>query len=89
MHFDEVPQAADAIVGEGRDAILAYAIDPDHTILWLHFAGELVEPALILAEFLGDESDGPDGMDLIALHQAAISIVLAWRRAFHFQGSNS
>ena len=67
------------------DAFVAFAINPDQTVIWSHSGGDVPEPVFILAQFAGDDGDSFDAVDLVELHQAVISITSAFRNAFHVQ----
>jgi hypothetical protein len=49
----------------------------DHAVLGLHFEGDVVEPAGVCAEFLGDAVYGPDVRDLIDVHGQAAKAGMA------------
>jgi hypothetical protein len=84
---DEVAEAFDAELGEGHDAVFVVeAVDPDQAVLRLHFGRDICEPVLVFTEFLGDERDGPHGMDLVDVHRQA-AIAASLERQFH--GSSS
>jgi hypothetical protein len=51
-------QALDAILGEGRDAILTDAIDAQAAVFGEHIDREFVQPVFILAERFGYVADG-------------------------------
>ena len=42
----------DAEVGERHDAVFSDAVDPEQAILGVHFAGDVPQPVLVLAEVL-------------------------------------
>lgn len=44
MDFDELDEIFDAEVGEGHDAVIADAVDPEDAVLRFHFIGDVVEP---------------------------------------------
>ena len=54
MDFDQLDEAVDALVGEGQDAVVVEAVDPDHAVLWLHFDGDVEQEVDVLAEVFGD-----------------------------------
>ena len=43
MDLDQVDEAVDAVVGEGHDAFVAEAENPDEAVLGLHFDGDVEE----------------------------------------------
>jgi hypothetical protein len=55
---DDLFQALDAILGEGRDAILTDAIDAQAAVFGEHIDREFVQPVFILAERFGYVADG-------------------------------
>jgi hypothetical protein len=57
---DDLLEAFDAVVSEGRDAVLTDAIDAQATILWEHVDRKFVQPILIFAEQFGNVADGED-----------------------------
>jgi len=57
--------SVDAVVGEGHDAFVGEARDPDEAVLGLHFDGDVEEEVDVLAEVFGDSVDGPDAGDLV------------------------
>jgi hypothetical protein len=57
---DDLFQAFDAILGEGRDAILTDAIDAQAAVFGEHIDREFVQPIFILAERFGDVADAPE-----------------------------
>ena len=48
--LDQLDEAVDAVVGEGYDAIVAEAEDPDEAVLRLHFDGDVEQEVDVLAE---------------------------------------
>ena len=71
---NEILEVLDAEVGKGEDAVFTDAVDPDASVLDLHFVGNVKHPIFVLAEFPGDAIDRRDVMDLVNVHgQAARS----------------
>ena len=68
MDLDQLDEAVDAVVGEGHDAFVAEAQDPDGAVLGLHFDSDVEEEVDVLAEVFGDAVDGPDAGDLVYVH---------------------
>ena len=68
MDLDELDEAVDAVVGEGHDAFVAEAQDPDEAVLGLHFDSDVEKEVDVLAEVFGDAVDGPDAGDLVYVH---------------------
>ena len=60
---DDLFEALDAILGEGRYAIFTDAVDAQAAVFGKHIDREFVQPVLILAEHFGDVVDGEDGCD--------------------------
>ena len=60
---DDLFEALDAILGEGRYAIFTDAVDAQAAVFREHVDREIVQPVLILAEHFGDVVDGEDGCD--------------------------
>ena len=56
-------QVVDAVSGEGGNAILADAIDPESAVFREHVGLQLEEPVFVLAEQVGDVGDREDGAD--------------------------
>src|SRR5271166_2991482 len=69
MDLDEFDEAVDAVVGEGHDAFIAEAQDPDEAVLGLHFDGDVEQVVDVLAEVFGYAVDGPDAGDLVDVHR--------------------
>jgi hypothetical protein len=44
--FDQLDEALDAEVGEGHDALVVEALDPDQAVLWLHCDRDVEEESL-------------------------------------------
>jgi hypothetical protein len=65
VDLDQLDEAFDAVVGEGHDAFVGEAQDPDEAVLGLHFDSDVEEEVDVLAEVFGDEVDGPDAGDLV------------------------
>ena len=68
MDFDQFDQTVNAEVGEGHDALLAEALDPDQPVFGLHFDGHVGEKPNIFAQLFGDQIDGSDMGDLVDVH---------------------
>src|SRR5271166_4999898 len=49
MDLDEFDEAVDAVVGEGHDAFIAEAQDPDEAVLGLHFDGDVEQVVDVLS----------------------------------------
>lgn len=62
---EEIDQVFDTEVGEGLDAILTNAVDPDEAILNLHSDGDIAQQIFIFTKILCDLDNGGDMMDLI------------------------
>jgi hypothetical protein len=54
VDFDQLDEAVDALVGEGHDAVVVKAVDPDQAVLRLHFDGDVEQEVDVLAEVFGD-----------------------------------
>ena len=57
VDLDQLDEAIDAEVGEGHDAFVFEALDPDQAVLRLHFEGDVEEDVDVFAEFLGDAAN--------------------------------
>ena len=70
---DERLEVLDAVVGERHDAAFVLgAVDPDQPVFRIHAESEIGNLIFGLIEFLGDQSDGSNRMDLVDVgHQAA------------------
>lgn len=64
MDADQFEQVLEAEVGEGEDAVVIEAMDPDHAVFGLHFIGDFVKPVDRFTEAYRDEVDGRDVSDL-------------------------
>jgi hypothetical protein len=66
------------------------AVDPDQAVLLVHFAGDVPQPVLVLAEHFGDAGDGMNMVDLVdrAQGQAATAVIVG-ALGVQFHGSNS
>jgi hypothetical protein len=60
---DDLAQALNPIFGEGGDAVLADAVDPEAAVFWEHVGRQLEEPVFVRAEQVGDVTDGEDMCD--------------------------
>jgi len=89
VHFDEFDQALDPEVGERHDALVADAMDPDDAIFRFHLHGDVKEPVLIFAKFLGDEVDGFDVRDLVDVHDQAARAGMTDACLCQFHGNSS
>jgi len=54
--LDQLDEAIDGVVGEGHDAFVAEAQDPDEAVLRLHFDGDVEQEVDVRAELPGDRS---------------------------------
>ena len=63
VDLDRLNEAVDAEVGEGHDAFVAEAENPDEAVLGLHFDGDVEQEVDVLAEVFADAVDGPDAVD--------------------------
>jgi hypothetical protein len=54
-------EALDAILGEGRDAVVTDAVDMQAAVFGEHVDLAFVQPVLVLAERFGNVTDGEDG----------------------------
>jgi hypothetical protein len=54
-------EALDAILGEGRDAVVTDAVDMQAAVFGEHVDLAFVQPVLVLAEQFGDVTDSEDG----------------------------
>jgi hypothetical protein len=50
---DELAQVLEAELGEGRRGVVTKIVDGEDAVLRLHFAADLVQPVLVLAEHRG------------------------------------
>lgn len=60
---DDLLEALDTVLGEGRDAILTDAVDAQAAVFGEHVDREFVQPVHVLAEHFGDVCDGEDACD--------------------------
>jgi len=81
-----VAQVVDAVSGEGGNAILADAIDPEAAVFREHVGLQLEEPVFVLAEQVGDVANGKDMGD--DGHDQAARLCGA-ERGRQFHGSSS
>ena len=65
MNLEQFDEAFDTEFGEGDDAVVVEAVDPDEAILWLHTEKDVMKRVDVLAELPGDEIDGLDVGDLV------------------------
>ena len=88
VHAEEIDQVFDTEVGEGLDAILTKAVDPDEAILNLHFDGDIAQQIFIFTKILCDLGNGGNVMDFIDVggHAAQAEIADA---GVQLHGSNS
>jgi hypothetical protein len=77
VDLDQLDEAVDAEVGEGHDAVVFEAVDPDHAVFGLHFESDVEEEVDVFAEFLGDAVYDPDVRDLVDVHGQAASAATA------------
>src|ERR1700709_1140859 len=54
MAFDQVNQRLDPKVGKRHDAVVPCTIDPDQSVLLVHFDGDVPSPTFIFPEHLGN-----------------------------------
>lgn len=90
MDFDDSGERLDSEVGERHDAVVAYTVDPDQSVLLVHFVGNVPQLLLVLSEHFRDAGYGVDVVDLVDRGQgqaatAAITVALG----VQFHGSNS
>ena len=87
IDLDEAGEGIDAEVGEGHDAFLTRAVDPDQAVLLIHFVGDVPQPIFVFAEHRRDTGDGVDVMDLVDVGQgqAAAAVIVG----VQFHGSSS
>jgi hypothetical protein len=86
---DELHQGLDPKVGERHDAVFSDTVDPEAAILGVHFAGDIRQPVLVLAEVLSDAIDRGNAIDLVDVHGHAARAEIADVDGVQFQGSNS
>jgi hypothetical protein len=60
IDLDELSEIIDAVVREGRYCLFTGAEDGEAAVFGVHFDGDFLQPVLVLAEHLGDASDGED-----------------------------
>ena len=60
MDFDQTLKRLDPKICERHDAFVAWPIDPDKSILLIHFIGNVAQPVLVFTEHLGDTRNGID-----------------------------
>jgi hypothetical protein len=60
---DDLPQALDAVIGEGGHAIVADAVDVKAAVFGEHADREVVQSVFVLAKHFGDIADREDGCD--------------------------
>jgi hypothetical protein len=58
---NDLLEALDAVLGEGRDAVLTDAVDAQATVFGEHVDLKFPQPFLIFAEHFSDVVDGEDG----------------------------
>src|SRR5258708_26170980 len=89
VEADELDQVFDSEVGECLDAIFSDAIDPDDTVLDLHFTGDVSQPAFVFAQVLGDTGDSFHVIDLVDRHNHVARAESSPVRAATSHGRNS
>jgi hypothetical protein len=52
LDFDELDKVFYSEVGEGHDAVIADAVDPDDAVLCVHFIGDVIEDVHAFIEAL-------------------------------------
>jgi hypothetical protein len=62
VDLEKTGEGFDPKVGERHNAVVAWTIDLDQSVLLIHFVGHVPQPVLVLAEHFGDEGDGPNMM---------------------------
>src|SRR6185437_7117479 len=89
VELDKAGEGFDAKVGERHDAVVARAIDPDQSVLLIHFVGDVPQPVLVLTEHVGDAGDGVDMMNLVDRGQGqAAAAAMTDALGVQFHGSN-
>lgn len=63
MDLDQAEQSLDPKICERHDAFVAWLVNPDETVLSVHFFINIIQPVLIFTEYLGDTRDGIDVAD--------------------------
>lgn len=63
----------DAEAGEGHEAVITEAVDPDNAVLDVYFICDIKEKVEAFAKALGDTVDGRDVRDLVDGHAQATS----------------
>ena len=89
VDLDQLDEVVDPVVGEGHDAFVAEAQDPDEAVLGLHFDGDVEQEVDIFAEVFGDAVDGSDAGDLVDVHGSGREAVAARGCGCQFQGNSS
>ena len=89
VDLDDAGKRLDAEVGERHDAFVTWTIDPDQTILLVHFLGDILQPVLVFTEHLGDTGDGADVVDLVDRQDQAATAAVADTLGTQFHGSSS
>ena len=65
-------------------------MDPDQTVLLVHFDRDVPQPVFILAEHRGDTSDGVNMVNLVDRgHGQAAAAIIVGALGVQFHGSNS
>jgi hypothetical protein len=92
MNLEQFNETLDTEFGEGDDAVVVEAVDPDEAVLWLHADRDVMKHVDVLTEVLGDEIDGLDVGDLVDVHgvyAAFADTAAAGGRQFHGSRSSS
>jgi hypothetical protein len=86
---NELDEVFDTEVGERLDAIFSDAIDPDETVLDLHFTSDVPQPVFVLAKLRGHTVDGGNVVNFVDVHDHATRAESAAVGGVQFQGSSS
>src|SRR6185437_1885539 len=90
VDLDKTGEGFDAKVGERHNAVVAWAIDPDQSVLLIHFVGDVPQPVLVLAKHFSDASNCSDMMNFIGrCHVQAAAATVADSLGIQFHGSRS
>src|SRR4029078_12260471 len=65
VNLDKAGEGLDAKVSERHNAVVAWAIDPDQSVLLIHFVGDVPQPVLVLAKHFSDASNCSDMMNFV------------------------
>jgi hypothetical protein len=61
-------EVLNAVVGEGENLSIVDVVDPDQAVLAIHAEADIVEPFLVFAELMGNESYRLDMVGLVDWH---------------------